>query len=253
MANYTALDIITDALIENGMLAPGETPDGETGQWAFRQLNDLLDVWAARKVYVYSTNFVQYTLTPNHSPHTIGPTGDFVVPARPVRIENCAVRLNFSGSFVDAPRLRIRDADWWAGNSVKEITSTICTDLYYDNAWENGNLFFWPVVSVALPILLETWQAIAQLNAINDPIGGPAGPNTLPQAYRAAMKYTLAEMLCPGGEKEVHPMLAEKARAANKAVFGNNNAPPRIETRDAGMAKGGSRKPIFNWVSGMPW
>lgn len=252
-ATYTGLDLVTGALIEVGMIAPGETPDGETGQWAFSVLNDLLDAWAARKAYVYSTNFVQYTLLPNHSPHTIGPTGDFVVAQRPVRVESCAVRLNSSGSFIDSPRLNIRDAAWWAGNSVKQITSSICTDLYFDESWPNGNLWFWPVVNVSLPILLETWQAISQLNSINDPIGGPGGPDTLPPAYRAAIKYTLAEMLCPGGGKEVSPALAEKARLANKAVFGNNNEPPRIQSRDAGMARGGVRKPIFNWVSGQPW
>jgi hypothetical protein len=250
---YTALDIITAAMIEIGMLAPGEVPDGETGTWAFGELNNLLDVWAARKAYVYSTNFVQYALIPNKSPMTIGPTGDFVVPQRPVRIESCAVRLNAPGSFVDAPRLNIRDADWWAANAVKQIVSSIPTDLYYDNAWENGNLFFWPIPNVALPILLETWQAIAQLQAINDPIGGPGGPSTLPPAYRAALTYTLAEMLCPGAEKELSPTTAGKATAANKAVFGNNFAPPRIATRDAGMPTGRRRRGGFNWASGQPW
>lgn len=250
---YTALDIITAAMVEIGMLAPGEVPGGDSAQWAFSELNNLLDVWAARKAYVYSTNFVQYTAPPNTSPVTIGPTGIFVVPQRPVRIESCAVRLNAPGSFVDAPRLKIRDADWWAANAVKQITSSICTDLYCDGSWPNAGLFFWPIPNVALPILLETWQAIAQLQAINDPIGGPTGPNTLPPAYRAALTYTLAEMLCPGAEKELSPTTAGKAQAANKAVFGNNNPPPRISTQDAGMAHGGRRKGRFNYVSGQPW
>lgn len=251
---YTGLDLITDAMIEIGMIAPGDIVDAESGQWAFRQLNNLLDVWAARKAYVYSTNFTQYTLIPNHSPHTIGPTGDFVVAQRPVRIESCAVRLNFSGSFVDSPRLNIRDADWWAANSVKEITSSICTDLYYDASWDNGNLYFWPIPNVALPVLLETWQAIAQLDAITDPIGGPGGADTLPQGYRAAIIFTLAQMLCPGAQKEASPELIAKVREANKAVFGNNNPPPRIATQDAGMPKkGAGKKANFNWVSGQPW
>lgn len=251
---YTGTDIITDAMIEIGMMAPGDSLDAESGQWAFRQLNNLLDVWAARKAYVYSTNFTQYTLTPNHSPHTIGPApADFVVAQRPVRVESCAVRLGASGSFVDSPRLNIRDADWWAANSVKQITSSICTDLYYDNAWPNGGLYFWPIPNVALPVLLETWQAIAQLNAIGDPIGGPGGPSTLPPAYRAAIIFTLAEMLCPGAQKEASPILTAKVRDANKAVFGNNNPPPRISTQDAGMPKAGGKKANFNWVSGQPW
>jgi len=255
MPTVTGLDILTDALIENGMLAPGEPVDGETGQWAFRSLNDLLNLWAARKAYVYSTNFTQYTVPANTAPVLLGPTGTagFIVPQRPVRIESCAVRLNFSGGLVDAPRLRIQDAAWWAANSVKNITSTIPTDLYYDAAWENGGLYFWPIPNVNTLILLETWQAINELAAITDPIGGATGPNSLPQAYRAALKWSLAEALCPGGSKELHPVLAEKSRIANKAVFGNNAAAPKIATYDAGMARGRVRRPNFNWISGQPW
>jgi len=67
---YYASDIITDALIEIGAVAPGETPGNEESQWAFRKYNYLLDMWAARKNFVPYSNFNTYTLTPGLSPHT---------------------------------------------------------------------------------------------------------------------------------------------------------------------------------------
>ena len=54
---YTALDICTDAAIEVGMISPGETLSDQTtdgGQWIFRKLNDLIDLFQAKQAYVYS-------------------------------------------------------------------------------------------------------------------------------------------------------------------------------------------------------
>lgn len=249
---YTALDIITDALVEIGMLAPGETPDGETGQWAFRQMNYMLDVWAARRAYVYATDFNVYTLVPNLSPHTIGPTGaTFTITARPVELVSANLLLNGSSEIVDCP-IKVRDSQWWAAQQTKAITSTVPTDVYYSQNWPLGQLYFWPVPSVGRDVRLEFWTALAEYDQINDPLAGPGAAGTLPQGYRAAMTFTLAQMLCPGGNKEMHPVLAEKARAANKAVFGNNDESPRIATQDFGMPRTGNRRGYFNWGTGGP-
>src|ERR1035437_7931772 len=93
---YVVQDIIADALAEIGMLSPGESPDGETAQWAFRKINYLLDYWSAQKNYVYKKTFETYTLVPGLSPHTIGPApgATFQVRQRPVKIISAPVILN---------------------------------------------------------------------------------------------------------------------------------------------------------------
>ncbi|HEX3941586.1 MAG TPA: hypothetical protein VHX11_08910 [Acidobacteriaceae bacterium] len=249
---YTALDIITDALIENNMLASGEVPDGETGQWAFRQLNYVLDVWAARRAYVFAHVFAVYTLVPNLSPHTIGPeAATFPEVARPVEIVSANLLLNGSTELVDLP-IAIRDNKWWAAQQTKQITSTVPTDLYYEPSWPNGNLWFWPVPQVGHNVRLELWLPLAQYDQINDPLAGPGAGGTMPQGYRAALTFTLALALCPGGSKQANPLLVEKAREANKAVFGNNDLSPRIATRDYGMPRTGQLRGYFNWGTGGP-
>ena len=66
------------------------------------------------------------------------------------------------------------------------------------------------------------------------------------------MKYTLAEMLLPGSNRELHEVLAGKALMARTAVFGNNVKSPRIATRDSGMPKAGrkGKRGDFNWFTG---
>lgn len=255
--SYTALDIITQAMIEIGMIAPGEVPDGDSAQWALTEFNNLIDVWQALEAYVYSYAFTIYTLTAGLSPHTIGPLA--LAPSfstglepRPVRIESSALLLNTSGTLVDLP-MNLRDHDWWAAQQTKEIQTNVPTDLFYDPTNPLGSLYFWPVPNATQQVRLQFWQTVSSFQQVNDPIGGPGGPGTLPQAYRAALTYTLAEMLCPGANKELSSTTAAKAVTARAAVFGNNAKSPRIQTQDWGMPKAGQRagtRGDFNWFTG---
>jgi hypothetical protein len=71
----TALDIVTSALQEINVVAQGEAPAQGDAAFALSKLNDLLDEWAARKVYIYDVSFPTFTLVPGLLPHTIGPAG----------------------------------------------------------------------------------------------------------------------------------------------------------------------------------
>ncbi len=225
---YTALDLCTDAAIECGLIAPGEAMDGGNvdPMWVFRKLNYLVDVWQALKFYVYSYQFNLYTLTAGLSPHLIGPlastpsatfsTGE---QPRPVKIVGGATILNPAGTLVDAPILNMRDAEWWKNNQTKEIQTNVPTDLYYDPTSPLGSLYFWPVPNAQVQVRLQLWQSVSQFDSITDPIGGPGGAGTLPQAYRAALMLTLAESLLPGAQKEAHPVLVAAALAAREALY----------------------------------
>lgn len=250
--SYVVLDLITDAFIEIGAVAPGESLGPDEGQWGFRKLNDLIDVWAAKRAYVYSYIFQLFTLQAGLSPHTIGPSGHatFNWPLRPVKIESSTLILN-SGTKVDLP-MNLRDEAWWAQNQVKDIQTNVPTDLYYDPSFEDGNLFFWPVPSSGNQVRLELWGQVAQFTSLQDPLGGLGGPGTLPPAYRSGLKLTLAEMLQSGAQREANPELARAALYARSAIFGNNAKSPRISTQDAGMPGGRSNRGDFNWYTGGP-
>jgi hypothetical protein len=251
----TFLDIATDAMIEVGLLQPGDPLDAEVTQWVFRKANYLLDEWSAQEIFVYSKSFQLFTLVPNLAVHTIGPgtsqtPATFPVGQRPVRIESAAIVLP-SGGGVDIP-IPVEDDDWWAETRLKGLASTLPTHLYYSADLLNGSLYFWPIPTVANQVRLELWSLLSQFVAVDDPIDGPGGNGVLPPAYRNALMLSLAETIQPGSQKEENSALTRNAARARSALIGNNSPAPRIETQDAGMPRSETRG-RFNFLTGKPW
>lgn len=241
---YRVIDLVTDALIETGMFAPGDTPDGDTAQWAFRKCNYLLDTWATSKKYVYASAFNDYVLPSNlpvaadgSAKATIGPGpgATYPVPQRPVKILSASAIINNTTPPVLAP-IQIDDNQWWAGVTLPGITSMYPTNLFYNPAFPNGELYLWPISNTNFGLRLETWVLLAQFGAITDPIGGP-GSSVLqvPPGYRNAIMLSLAESLLAGGDREAPANLIQQAAAARSAIFTNNAPPANISTQDSLM------------------
>ena len=247
---YTVIDICTDALIEIGAAAPGEIPGSDELQWVFRKLNEVMDVWQAMRNKVYSYSWPVFTFPAGVNPVLMGPSplANWVVPQRPVRLESAALILN-AGFPVDLP-INIRDKDWWALNQVKSIQTNVPTDVYPDYTWPDASLYFWPVINAGDQCRLQVWNTVSQFVSITDPIGGPTGPDTLPPAYRTAIKLTLAESLLAGSNRQPSPTLTAAATIARAAMIGNNAGPPRITTQDSGMPSNSKKIGDFSWVSG---
>lgn len=231
----TALDIISDALNELGVLSAAETPSAEDAAFGLRRLNQLLDSWNAERDAVYADVFASGTLTPSLSPHTIGPTGTIVTAQRPVSIEGANLMLSSTvRSSIDVTR----DASWWFARSTPLLATTIPTDLYYDPTWPNGSLYFWPVPTTTGPVELWTRQVLAALTLVT--------VFTMPPGYQEAVSLSLAEAIAPAYGGQVPPQTSASAAKARARIFNNNRVVPKLVTRDEGIPGG---RGSFNYLT----
>lgn len=232
----TWADIIDDALRELGVLNATDPASGPDAVLGLLRANKILDNWNAEGQAVYAQAFTPYTTTGALSPHTIGPTGTFVVATRPQAIESAAIVLNG----VTIP-ITIRDRDWYAALLLPDLAGSIITDLNYEPSWPNGALKFWPVPSAAVSVVLQTRVLLAAVVA--------SDTFTLPPGYQDALTLTLAEDLAAPMRVAVSPITQQHAREARARIFGNNVRPIRITTQDSGMSQG-SRRSTFNYLTG---
>lgn len=248
MASIAVSDYIAGALNEINVLLPGRSPTARDGQWALFLLNELRDSWNAIREAVWAEVFSTFTLVPGLQPHTIGPSGaTFTLAERPVTIDGASLLINNVTPAVKNP-INLRDYQWWLANSTANqtyantITSSIVTDLYYEPAWPNGNLYMFPAPTTAYQIVLVSrtlYGVVVETDNIDLPPGG-----------QKAFRLTLVESLCSSFGRAVPGQVATDARKARAQFFGNNIIVPTLVTRDGGMPGGQHHRPDFFWPTG---
>ena len=243
-----ALDIITSALQDLGVLAAGESPNAADAQWSLTKLQRLVDRYNARLPMIYSSNFTLFTMPAGNNPFTIGPGATFDVNQRPVSIPSIGLILAGTPG-VELP-LNPRDDAWWANNRIKGLTSTLPTDYYYSPDWlvqsngaQWGQIFFWPEPTASYQISLQSRQVLGIYAAVTDDF-------TMPPAYWDLIVYELAISLAPSFGKTPDQILIAGRQAALKAVQGNNISSPRLAS-DSPTQQRGKGIPDYSFLTGL--
>jgi hypothetical protein len=239
----TYADLVKQSLSEIGSYAQGQVVSAADMQFCITKLNRIIDSWNAKRRLIYSKDFTNYTLIPNHAPHTIGPTGDFIVSSRPIQILNASIILQGTNPAVLSP-LVLRDDDWWAKNLVQTLTSGLPTDLYYNTSFSNGQLNLWPISTVAHGLQLETLFILVQVTQ--------GQTVNLPPGYNDALTLTLAENISEPFGKVLTPSLKSLAQESRATIVIPNLSSPRIATWDSGVPDDNRNRPYFNWLVGGP-
>lgn len=249
-------DLITGALSKVRAARAGDLIAPEDMQLGLDVLNELLDFWNADDRAAYSVNPFDFTLTPNHSPHTIGVAAsaagntnpDFVVTGtRPAELKFAA--LNLGGNPAAYTRIHVRDDAWYQRQPIPALTNTLPTDVFYSPDWSDpnatglayGSVYFWGIPSIAYGVRLWLKVLLAQV------VQGDTF--SLPPAYYHALKLTLAEWIAEDFGQPISPNLERQAREARDVVFGANVSVPRVHSRDAGMPRGARGGGSFNYGS----
>jgi hypothetical protein len=242
----TAQSLITAAMQEIGALSPGEQASNEDAAWVLQKLQRLIDRYNAQEAMVYSVDFQVFTLNAGANPVTIGPGATFDVAQRPVSIESASLIMNNGSPTTNQVEilLNMRDDMWWAQQTIKGLTSTLPTDLYYSANWPNGNLYFWPAPTATNQVRLEMRLVLGQITSY-------AARFSMPPAYWDLVINELAVQIAPSFEKPVSPDLRGNYMRALKAVQVNNISSPRMGSDAPTQSSTSNSRPHWSFLTGL--
>jgi len=182
-------------------------------------INGVLDDWSA-DVQTSVAGVVTPFTTQAIQPHTIGPTGTWVLPVRPVKVDGLAVALS-SGVFTiidvsDDPR-------WWLARQA-----TGGAGAYYAAEVPDGALSFASGAPTAgLDVLLLTrWVLGSVLHTAS---------LVLPPGYQSALELTVMEACVDAFHATLTANQIRRAGLARARIFANNLRIPSLSAAGLGL------------------
>jgi hypothetical protein len=204
-------DLVRLSMLNIGVLAEGEDPSASQLQDAISSLNMMLDTWSTQKLFIYSIAQEVFNVVGGQQLYTMGPGGNFNT-TRPIYIETASMRIQYgTPQQIDIP-LPIFNIDQWARISVKNTQSVFPTRLYFDTAYPQARLYFWPIPQQTNEVYITSWKPLGSFTTAEADF-------ELPPAFVEAVMYSLATRLCPMYGKSASPEIigfAQSARASLK-------------------------------------
>lgn len=220
MATYR--DLISGSLRLLGVIAQGEAPSAAEADDALATLNEMIDSWNSTDALLYTTTTKIYTPSVAQSSYSIGPTGDIVVAVRPTRLYAAFLRNTSASPYYDIPMTILSDTEY-ASITAKGLTSNIPFYIYMDREWPNANLFVYPVPSGAgIALGLQYLEALDSGVGLDD-------TESLPPAYRQALRFNLAVKLAPEYGQEAPPTVQKTAITSLMTIKQGNQQPYRMD------------------------
>lgn len=109
----TALTIITDALVDIGVLADEETPTAQQAAGGLRKLNNMIESWNLDNLLRFGSSSYTIPTVANQGVYTIGPSGDLDIDF-PIAFQSAYVRDTTVSAeqVMDYPLYMYNDQEW---------------------------------------------------------------------------------------------------------------------------------------------
>ncbi|MES1987323.1 MAG: hypothetical protein V4440_04700 [Pseudomonadota bacterium] len=212
---YTALNLITDVLLDMGVLADQETPTASQSVGALVKLNDLIESWNLDPQRVYGATERILPMVASQASYTIGVGGDLNI-TRPNIVTAAYIR-NTSYTVPnqqDMPMALLTDQQW-ANLPNKFVTGTFPYAIWFDNTYPLVTAHVSPVPTVGTYSVIFWDSDIDAILTLNTVL-------SLPPGYKRALKYALYIELAPSYQIEVPQSIVTLAASSKQSVDRNN-------------------------------
>jgi hypothetical protein len=203
---YTVRSLITDALVEIGVLEPGEQANAGQIALGLRRVQTMIDTWAADRLTLSLQLQTTFVWPASTSSVLVG-IGQTVNIDRPMWINAISFLIPGSSPAIEVP-IGMMDEDAFSSLSIKGLPSALPTQSFYQTNLtdSHGTLFLWPQPQ-SLSIVLYTPQAVGVPASLDSILQGPPG-------YQDAFLYQLALRFCSPFGVQIPPLLPRMASAA---------------------------------------
>lgn len=193
MTQTTVGDLLTDALVDCGAFNVGMPPPALAMAKALRLFNWLISQWNRKRYLIY--HLVDYKAISNGAEAmAFGPDGLFVdadgnpPSSRPDKLNSAFMRqLNASPNTpVDYPLRLLATYEDYSRVSLKNL-QTWTQWVFFDPAWPNGKLYFWPIQQAG------QFEFHVQIKGILSRYATLAQPLGVPEEYEWAF-YSLLKV-----------------------------------------------------------
>ena len=205
-----AYGIITDAMVDAGLLQEGDRPNSEQLATNMRRLNDTINLWQTQGLKLFLQEEVNVPLVVGQTQYVLGPSGPAVVMSRPPRILQGFI---IGSGNVRRPLVLISRDEWERLSQITGNNGQI-NSFMVDKQAQQTNLNLWPAPDTVEATNTATF--LMQVQAPNpifltDQVG-------FPQEWRIALRWGLADDICTGQPMSIMQRCAERAKAYRDAL-----------------------------------
>jgi len=198
----TGLQVITDALKLIGVVAGHEVPTAAETQDSFARLSELIDSWGTHAQTLLVPRRDVVPLVAGQQVYPIGPGLAVDLPV-PMALDDVSYVL--AGSPETEVFLALGSDRAAVGTTQKLLTGALPQTVQYTRTHAGGELWVWPVPTVAQDLVLYWRETLAQFPDLVTPVDLAAG-------YAKALRTNLAIELAPEFGRVVDPTVERLAR-----------------------------------------
>jgi hypothetical protein len=223
-------------VLVNGLsvYAPSEPIRQSDAQTVLDAINLVLDDWNAETQASYAETFTVYVTT-GVNPQTIGPTGTWVTPARPVSIDGLAWD---TGNGAYRPLFLSNDPQWW---NAQQVNAGAFSGAFYSADEPNGLVYF-----NNTPPSVGTNIRLMQRTTLGPVV--QTGVMVLPPGYQSALEFTVMERVVDAFHATLTPNQIQQAGNARARIWANNLHVGTLSARGQGLP--GTHRGLVAVVSG---
>jgi len=235
-------DLLSAAARLAGLLASGETLQGNMPSEMLTIAQDMVDEWQVDGLKIFAEQINTFPLTIGTQTYTLGPgvsAPNFTMP-RPAKIQRAGMLLTGSNP-IQPPEIPISVLDYegWANIRVKNIQGNYPLNVYVEYTYPNLTLSFYQIPGLNCSVVLYSWQPLSTFPDLN------TTSVTFPPAYARALKYNLAAAFIAEYKTPPDPVVLSIAQNS-LMMLKELNLPAPILTCEAGLSGG---QAYYDWRS----